>query len=119
MCVCVCLCVCVCIYLTPPPRTGCKTRSIYKRTITSKVSVQKSCQDEVQVSSLSFNLRVSIDLCITFFDIRGARGVMVIVVRNRHGDSSSNSEQGCLHLHRTNTIWKNTYPTILLLAMSK
>ena len=27
----------------------------------------------------------------------GAHGVMVIVVRNKHGDTSSNSERSCLH----------------------
>ena len=27
----------------------------------------------------------------------GARGVMVIIDENGHGDTSSNSERGCLH----------------------
>ena len=45
---------------------------------------------------------------------RGARGVMVIVVGNGHGDTSSN----CIS-HSTNTLGKGMNPIILPPAMGK
>ena len=38
----------------------------------------------------------------------GARGIMVIIIRNRHGDPSSNSEQGYLHFHIVLILMGNT-----------
>ena len=50
---------------------------------------------------------------------RGARGVMVIVVRNGHGDMSSNLyETDCIS-HSTNTLGKGMNPIILPPAMGK
>ena len=46
----------------------------------------------------------------------GARGVMVIVVGNGHGDSSSNPD--CIS-HSTNTLGKGMNPIILPPAMGK
>ena len=47
-----------------------------------------------------------------------ARGVMVIVLGNGHGDSSSNPERHCIS-HSTNTLVKGMYPIILPPAMGK
>ena len=44
---------------------------------------------------------------------RGARGVMVIVVGNEHGDTSSNPG------HSTNTLGKGMNPVILPPVMGK
>ena len=49
-------------------------------------------------------------------NIRGACGVMVIVVGNGHGDSSSNPG---LIPHRTNTLGKGMNPIVLPPAMGK
>ena len=42
----------------------------------------------------------------------GARGVMLIVVENGHGDTSSNPERDCIS-HSTNTLGKGMNPIIL------
>ena len=47
----------------------------------------------------------------------GARGVMVIVVGNGHGDTSSNPGRGWSH--STNTLGKGMNPIILPPAMGK
>ena len=47
----------------------------------------------------------------------GARGVMVIIVGNGHGDTSSNP--GRDWLHSTNTLAKGMNPIILPPAMGK
>ena len=49
----------------------------------------------------------------------GARGVVVIVVGNGHGNSSSNPRGGCLFLHSGNNFGKGMNPTILSPAMDK
>ena len=49
--------------------------------------------------------------------IGGARGVIVIVVGNEHGDTSSNPGRDWLHF--TNTLGKDMNPIILPLAMGK
>ena len=50
----------------------------------------------------------------------GARGVMVIVVGNGHGDTSSNPGWDWLHFsHSTNTFGKGMNPIILPPAMGK
>ena len=49
----------------------------------------------------------------------GARGVMVIVVGNGHGDTSSNPGQDNCILHNTNTLGKGMNPIILPPAMGK
>ena len=38
--------------------------------------------------------------------------VMIIVIRNRHNDRSSNPGRGCLHFNSTNTIGKGMLPFI-------
>ena len=48
----------------------------------------------------------------------GARGVVVIVVGNEHGDTSSNPGQDCIS-HSTNTLRKGMNPIILPPAMGK
>ena len=48
----------------------------------------------------------------------GARGVMVIVLGNRHGDTSSNPGRDCIS-HSTNTLGKGMNPIILPPAMGK
>ena len=48
----------------------------------------------------------------------GARGVMVIIVGNGHGDASSNPGRDCIS-HRTNTLQKGMNPIILPPAMGK
>ena len=48
----------------------------------------------------------------------GARGVMVIVVGNGHGDTSSNPGRDCIS-HSTNTLGKGMNPIILPPAMGK
>ena len=48
----------------------------------------------------------------------GARGVMVIVVGNGHGDTSSNHGRDSIS-HSTNTLGKGMNPIILLPAMVK
>ena len=50
--------------------------------------------------------------------ISGARGVIVIVVGNGHGDTSSNPEQDCIS-HSSNTLGKGMNPIILTPAMCK
>ena len=52
-----------------------------------------------------------------YFQIRGARGVMVIVPGKGHDDTSSNSGLGCLHF--TITFGKGMYQTVLPSAISK
>ena len=47
-----------------------------------------------------------------------ARGVMVIIVGNGHGDTSSNPEADCIS-HSTNTLGKGMNPIILPPAMGK
>ena len=49
----------------------------------------------------------------------GACGVMVIVVGNGHGDTSSNPGQTDCISHSTNTLLKGMNPIILPPAMSK
>ena len=49
----------------------------------------------------------------------GARGVMVIVVGNGHGYTSSNSGQDIAFSHSTNTLGKGLNPIILPPAMGK
>ena len=50
---------------------------------------------------------------------RGARGVMVIVAANGHGDTSSNpGETDCIS-HSTNTFGKGMKPIILPPAIGK
>ncbi len=44
-----------------------------------------------------------------------ARGVMVIVIGNRHGDTGSNPGRGYLHF----TLGKGNYPIMLRPAMGK
>ena len=48
----------------------------------------------------------------------GARGVMVIVLGNGHGDTSSNPGRDCIS-HSTNTLGKGMNPIILPPAMGK
>ena len=48
----------------------------------------------------------------------GARGVMVIIVGNGHGDTSSNPGRDCIS-HSTNTLEKGMNPNILPPAMGK
>ena len=50
--------------------------------------------------------------------VGGARGVIVIVVGNEHGDTSSNPGRDCIS-HSTNTLGKDMNPIILPLAMGK
>ena len=50
---------------------------------------------------------------------RGARGVMVIVVGNGHGDTSSNTGHTDCISHSTNTLGKGMNPIILPPAMGK
>ena len=47
----------------------------------------------------------------------GARGVMVIVVGNGHGDTSLNPGRDCCVSHSTNTLGKGMNPIILPPAM--
>ena len=47
----------------------------------------------------------------------GARGVMVIIVGNEHGNSSSNPGRDWLHF--TNALGKGVNPIILFPAMGK
>ena len=49
----------------------------------------------------------------------GAHVVMVIVVGNGLGDTSSNPGRDWLHSHSTNTLGKGMNPIILLPAMGK
>ena len=49
----------------------------------------------------------------------GARGVMVIVVGNGHGDTSSNLDETDCVSHSINTLGKGMNPIILPLAMGK
>ena len=49
----------------------------------------------------------------------GARGVIVIVVRNGHGDTSSNLDETDCISHSTNTLGKGMNPIILPPAMGK
>ena len=52
----------------------------------------------------------------------GARGVVVIVVGNGHGDTSSNPGRDWLHFtntHSTNTLGKGMNSSILTPAMGK
>ena len=49
----------------------------------------------------------------------GARGVMVIVVGNGHGDTSSNLDETDCISHSTNTLAKGMNPIIFPLAMGK
>ena len=51
--------------------------------------------------------------------IGGARGVIVIVVGNEHGDTSSNPGRTHCISHSTNTLGKGMNPIILLPAMGK
>ena len=55
---------------------------------------------------------------ITRSIIGGAGGVMVIVIGNEHGDTSSNPRRDCIS-HSTNTIGKGMNPIILPPAMGK
>ena len=48
-----------------------------------------------------------------------ARGVMVIVVGNGHGDTSSNLDETDCISHSTNTLGKGMNPMILPPAMGK
>ena len=48
-----------------------------------------------------------------------ARGVMVTVVENGHGDTRSNPELDWLYSHSTNTLGEGMNPTILPPAMGK
>ena len=43
----------------------------------------------------------------------GIRGLIDIIVGNRHGDESSNPGQDCLSSHSTNSLWKSMNPIIL------
>ena len=54
----------------------------------------------------------------TFLGLGGARGVMVIVVGNEHGDMSSNPGRDCIS-HSTNTFGKGMNSIILPPAMGK
>ena len=49
----------------------------------------------------------------------GARGVMVIVIGNGHGDTSSNLDETDCISHSTNTLGKDMNPIILPPAMGK
>ena len=49
----------------------------------------------------------------------GARGVVVIVVGNGHGDTSSNLDETDCISHSTNTLGKGMNPIILPPAMGK
>ena len=49
----------------------------------------------------------------------GARGVIVIVVGNEHGDTSSNLDETDCISHSTNTLGKGMNPIILPPAMGK
>ena len=49
----------------------------------------------------------------------GARGVVVIVVENGHGDTSSNLDETDYISHSTNTLGKGMNPIILPPAMGK
>ena len=51
--------------------------------------------------------------------IEGACGVMVIVVGNRHGDTSSILDEADCISYGTNTLGKGINPIILLPAMGK
>ena len=64
------------------------------------------------------NQRTSRDhlLLISF---RGARGVMVIVAGNEHGDTSSNLDETDCISHSTNTLGKGMNQIILPPAMGK
>ena len=53
-----------------------------------------------------------------FWTFVGARGVMVIVVGNGHGDTSLLDETDCIS-HSTNTLGKGMNPVILPPAMGK
>ena len=49
----------------------------------------------------------------------GAHDLMVIVIRYRHCDTSSNPRRGCLHSHSVSIHWNDMHPTILLPDMEK
>ena len=51
--------------------------------------------------------------------VKSARGVMVIVVGNGHGDTSSNPWRTVCISHSTNIFGKGMNPIILLPAMGK
>ena len=51
--------------------------------------------------------------------LTGARGVMVIILGNGHGDTSSNLEMTDCISHSTNTLGKGMNPIILPPAMGK
>ena len=51
--------------------------------------------------------------------VGGASGVMVIVVGNGHGNTSSNLDETDCISHSTNTLGKGMNPIILLPAMGK
>ena len=53
------------------------------------------------------------------YTLGGARGVMVIVVGNGHGDTSSNLDETDCISHSTNTLGKGMNPIILPPAMGK
>ena len=52
-------------------------------------------------------------------NLGGARDVMIIVVGNGHGDTSSNLEETDCISHSTNTLGKGMNPIILPPAMGK
>ena len=51
--------------------------------------------------------------------IGGARGIMVIIVGNGHGDTSSNPDEADCISHNTNTLGKGINPIIVPPAMGK
>ena len=58
------------------------------------------------------------DLALKTYNYGGAHGVMVIVVGNGLGDTSSNPRRDCIS-HSTNTLGKGMNPIILPPAMGK
>ena len=54
-------------------------------------------------------------MCYNF--VRGAHGVMVIIIRNEYGDSSLNLDEAVCISHNSYTIGKGMHPTILTLSM--
>ena len=90
----------VCIYPTPPSQAVCNTRSIFKWS-TAGFNAEFFLLKAKEPSLLYYlaivekkNRRVHVFLKGIRF---GARGVMVIVIRNGHGDLSSNPGRDWLH----------------------
>ena len=70
-----------------------------------------------KISSDSFKNKITYILLI--YNFGGAYGVMVIVVGNGHGDTSSILDETDCISHSTNTLGKGMNPIILPPAMGK